>query len=176
MARTKASNKARAGTARVTTRLTTRDLVGTWKLVAWEAVRPDGRISHPLGPVPQGLVIYGADGWMSAAMSAGGRKPLSVGRARAAPDAERARAFDSFLAYSCRWRLIDDAVLHEVVVALNPAMVGSRQLRRVALSGRTMVVSTEDRVADGVRSHRLRLRRVAPTAASLRAAKQGGRR
>ena len=172
-----ASTKARAGTAHAAARVATSDLVGTWKLVAWEAVHPDGRVSHPLGPAPQGLVIYGADGWMSAAMSASGRRPLPVGRARAAPDAERARAFDSFLAYSCRWRLVDDTVLHEVVVALNPAMVGTRQLRRVALSGRTLVVSTEDRVADGVRRHRLRLRRVAPTAASRRASgKEGGER
>ena len=44
---------------------------------------------------------------------------------------------------------------HEVVVALNPAMVGTRQLRRASFEGRRLVVSTDDRVADGIRSHRL---------------------
>ncbi len=149
-------------------KLGARDLVGTWRLIDWQAVRPDGAIGHPLGPSPQGLVIYGADGWMSAAMMSRGRKPLSVGRARAAPAAERAAAFDGFLAYSCRWRLVGDTIEHAVVVALNPAMVGTRQRRRVSFEGRRLVVSTEDVVADGIRRHRLVLQRMPSTRAAVR--------
>ncbi len=144
-------------------KLEARDLVGTWRLIDWQAIRPGGGVGHPLGPRPEGLVIYGADGWMSAAMMSRGRKRLSVGRARAAPAAERAAAFDGFLAYSCRWRLRGDTIEHSVVVALNPAMVGTRQRRRVAFEGRRLVVSTEDRVAGGVRRHRLVLQRVPVT-------------
>lgn len=153
-----------------------RDLVGTWRLMGWEAVRPDGGVSYPLGPGVEGLVIYGADGWMSAAMMSRGRSPLSSGRARAAPDAERAAAFDGFLAYSCRWRLVDGIIEHEVVVALNPAMVGTRQLRRASFEGRRLVVSTEDRVADGIRSHRLVLQREPATPAAVRRARPAGKR
>jgi hypothetical protein len=145
-----------------------RELVGTWRLLGWEAIRPDGAVSHPLGPEVEGLVIYGADGWMSAAMMSRGRAPLSAGRARAAPDAERAAAFDGFLAYSCRWRLVHGIIEHEVVVALNPAMVGTRQLRRASFEGRKLVVSTEDAVAGGVRSHRLVLQRVLATPSAVR--------
>jgi hypothetical protein len=145
-----------------------RDLVGTWRLLGWEAIRPDGAVSHPLGPEVEGLVIYGADGWMSAAMMSRGRAPLSAGRARAAPDAERAAAFDGFVAYSCRWRLVDGIIEHEAVVALNPSMVGTRQLRRASFEGRRLVVSTEDVVAGGVRRHRLVLQRVPPTTAAVR--------
>jgi hypothetical protein len=141
-----------------------RDLVGTWRLLSWEAIRPDGVVGHPLGPEVDGLVIYGADGWMSAAMMSRGRAPLTVGRARAAPEAERAAAFDGFLTYSCRWRLVDDMLEHDVVVALNPAMVGTQQLRRARLEDGRLIVSTEDVVAGGVRRHRLALRRVPPTA------------
>jgi hypothetical protein len=145
-----------------------RDLVGTWRLLGWEAIRPDGAVSHPLGPEVEGLVIYGADGWMSAAMMSRGRAPLSASRARAAPDAERAAAFDGFLAYSCRWRLVDGIIEHEVVVALNPTMVGTRQLRRAGFEGRRLVVSAEDAVAGGVRRHHLVLQRVPPTTAAVR--------
>ncbi len=140
-----------------------RDIVGTWRLLKWDAVRPDGAVSYPLGPQVVGLAIYGADGWMSSTMMSGGRKPLSSGRARSAPVAERAAAFDGFLGYSCRWRLIDDMLEHEVLVALNPAMVGTRQRRRVSLSGRRLVLSTDEPVAGGVRVHRLVLQRVAAT-------------
>jgi hypothetical protein len=149
-------------------KLIARDLVGTWRLMEWQAIGPDGAVGHPLGPEPDGLVIYGADGWMSAAMMAGGRAPLSAGRARSSPDAERAAAFNSFLAYSCRWRLVGEQIEHRVEVALNPGMIGTVQRRRAAFEGRRLIVSTEDVVAGGVRRHRLVLKRVPPTSHAVR--------
>jgi hypothetical protein len=156
-------------------KVSARDIVGTWRLVKWDAVRPDGTVSYPLGPRVDGLAIYGADGWMSSTMMSCGRKPLSTGRARSAPVAERAAAFDGFLGYSCRWRLVDDVVEHEVLVALNPAMVGTRQRRRVSLSGRRLVLSTDEPVAGGVRRHRLVLQRLAATRSAVAPGKGGKR-
>jgi hypothetical protein len=37
-------------------------LAGTWKLVAAEVVRPDGRTAEDYGPSPRGLAVFTADG------------------------------------------------------------------------------------------------------------------
>ena len=98
------------------------DLLGTWRLERWEVERADGSVGRPLGPRPEGISIYGEDGWMSCTMTAGNRAPLSGANARHAPEAERAAAFSSLLAYCCRWRVEGDEVLHRVEA---PAKAGT---------------------------------------------------
>ena len=139
------------------------DLIGTWRLERWEVERADGSVGRPLGARPQGIAIYGEDGWMSTTMTAGDRPTLSGPNARNAPEPERAAAFSSLLAYSCRWRVEGDAVLHLVEVAHNPAMVGTTQSRRASVEGDAMVFTTGDHASGGL--HRLWKRRVAETEA-----------
>lgn len=137
------------------------ELIGTWRLERWEVERAEGGVGRPLGPRPQGISIYGEDGWMSCTMTAGNRPPLSGPNARHAPEAERAAAFSSLLAYCCRWRVEGDDVLHQVEVAHNPAMVGTIQSRRASVDGDAMVFTTGDHSSGGV--HRLWWRRVVDT-------------
>ena len=135
------------------------DLLGTWRLERWEVERADGSVGRPLGPRPEGISIDGEDGWMSCTMTAGNRAPLSGANARHAPEAERAAAFSSLLAYCCRWRVEGDEVLHRVEVAHNPAMIGTTQSRRASLQGDALTLTTGDHASGGL--HRLWWRRVA---------------
>ena len=41
-------------------------LIGAWRLERWEIVASDGTRHHPFGAQPAGLLIYTADGCMSA--------------------------------------------------------------------------------------------------------------
>jgi len=134
-------------------------LVGAWQLQRWETVYPDGTASEPFGPGAVGLLLYTADGWMSASIMAANRARLSSDNPRAAPAAERAAAFDAYFSYGGRWSLDDGKLRHEVTVALNPAMVGTVQLREARLADRTLTLSAEEAVPGGVRRHRLSWRR-----------------
>ncbi|HXW10863.1 MAG TPA: lipocalin-like domain-containing protein [Steroidobacteraceae bacterium] len=137
-------------------------LVGTWQLVRWFITYEDGQVTEPLGPAAEGLLVYTDDGWMSAALMAVGRPRLSRRNPRDASTAERAAAFDTFFAYTCRWRVVGDAVEHSVTLSHNPALVGTVQVRRIRMRGRQLTLSAEEPVADGMRVHRLQWRPAGP--------------
>ena len=62
-----------------------RALVGAWQLVSWTIEYPaSGRVTQPFGPEPEGLLVYSADGHMSAAIQRPGRR-APVARRSAAP-------------------------------------------------------------------------------------------
>jgi len=137
------------------TRIQPADLVGAWQLKRWEIVYADGRRSAPFGAGAQGLIQYTADGWMSATIMAAGRALLSRGNPRAASKAERAAAFDGYFSYAGRWSLRDGVVRHDVTLALNPALVGTPQLREATLTARTLTLSAAEDLPGGRRVHRL---------------------
>jgi hypothetical protein len=141
------------------------DLVGAWQLKRWETVYEDGRRTEPFGPDAEGLILYTADGCMSATIMAPGRSRLSHANPRSAPAAERAAAFDGYFSYAGRWRLADGVVRHEVTLALNPALVGTPQLRDARLAGRTLTLSATEEVPGGRRTHRIVWQRVPKRAA-----------
>lgn len=110
------------------------DLVGAWRLERIAVERPGWSPVEPFGADAQGLVIYAADGWMSAVLSAGVRAPLGAEGLEASSDADvasKAAAFDSYLSYAGRWRLEGDEVAHTVELALVPEVVGQTLRRRV---------------------------------------------
>lgn len=137
-------------------------LVGSWQLQRWFITYEDGSVTEPLGPGASGLLVYTPDGWMSAAMMAAGRPRLSRGNPRAAPDDERAAAFDTFFGYCCRWRIVGQAVEHHVTISHNPALVGTVQTRKIQMRGRTLTLSAEEIVPGGRRVHRLQWRPAQP--------------
>ncbi len=134
-------------------------LVGAWQLERWEIAYEDGTASLPFGPDAEGLLLYTADGWMSASIMTAGRARLSRANPRAAPAAERATAFDGYFSYCGRWRIVGQGVQHDVSIALNPGMVGTPQVRAVLLRDRTLTLSAEEAGPGGIRVHRLRWRR-----------------
>lgn len=143
-------------------------LVGAWRLVRCEIHFSDGRPSaQPYGDEARGLIVYGDDGWMSATLSRGDRPALSSGGlefAHHAPDAARAEAFDSYLAYSGRWHLSGDEIVHEVHLALVPDVVGHEQRRRVTWDGDELVLAYSLTSRSGVeRTYELRWRRAERT-------------
>jgi hypothetical protein len=141
--------------------LTADQLVGTWQLQRWLCVYGDGTATEPFGAGAEGLLLYSADGWMSACIMASGRPRLSAANPREAPQGERAMAFDGYFSYAGRWRIVDGRVQHEVTLALNPGMVGTLQLRDAEFSGHGLTLSATEPVRGGTRLHRLEWRRPA---------------
>lgn len=114
-------------------RLTRTQLVGAWELVRWEIVHDGGaRRTLPFGADARGLLLYTADGCISASIMAG----------------ERARAFDGYFSYAGRYRVIAGEVRHEVTVALNPSRVGTLQARHARIVGRRLELTADELLAD----------------------------
>ena len=93
-------------------------LVGTWKLLSASLSTASGeRNEAPFGLSPTGFLTYTQEGRMSAMISYSGRKSLSVIDLSLASVEEKAEAFATFLAYSGRYTLMEDAVIHHVEIS-----------------------------------------------------------
>ena len=138
------------------------DLVGTWQLESWTiGYSSSDKLSNPFGEDPQGLLLYTADGWMSASVCRPNRTLLPEGESpRALPDAAKADAYASYFHYAGRYRVQEGDVIHYFSQSLNPNFPGSEQLRHAELDGQTLVLSGKDQVGDVTRFHSLVWHRV----------------
>jgi len=112
------------------------------------------------------LIVYTADGTMSACIARGQRPRLSSDSVRSAPEPERLAAFESYFQYAGPYRLRGEPgrqqVVHRVSHALNPNFVGTEQVRDMAFAGDgTLTLSASDTVPGTTvaRHHRLVWRR-----------------
>jgi hypothetical protein len=135
-------------------------LLGSWELVSWAVLDAAG-VRAPFGNDPTGTLIYAADGRMAAVVAAGDRPLLSQPTPRRAPCEEVRAAFASFFCYTGRWHVEGDDVVHAVEGALNPAMAGTVQRRRIVLDGAVLELVADEPLEPGVRRHRLRWQRPA---------------
>jgi Lipocalin-like domain len=122
------------------------DLLGTWLLVDWRIAYPDGRITQPFGERPRGCIIFTDDGWMSASLMRAERSRFDSVDMRQISSSARACAFDEYLSYAGRWRAEGQRLFIEVVVALNPLLLGTTQERTAAVRGAELVLDAMERI------------------------------
>lgn len=115
-------------------------LVGTWRLVSYEAVAvDDGEVVHPFGERPLGLLVYAADGYMSAQIAAPDRPQFDGSRLEAGRPEELAGAARQYLAYAGPFHVRDSrTVVHQVALSLFPNWTGHAQLRVARMAGETL--------------------------------------
>lgn len=138
------------------------DIMGSWHLLCWSIEYPDGRpASLPFGADAIGLITYASDGWMTATMSRRLRGPLSSATAARASIESKARAFDEYLSYGGPWHLEGDAVVHEVMVSMNPTLIDVPQRRTARLVDGLLDLGAEeqDPATGRSRLHRILWRR-----------------
>ena len=140
------------------------DLLGTWQLESWTIGYSDREeFTNPFGEDPQGLLMYSADGWMSAAINRAGRARLPDDASpRRLPPEVQAAAYQSYFHYAGRYEVVDGDVIHYVTLSLNPNFPGTTQLRHAELDGHTLVLSGKDEAAGVSRFHSLVWHRVPP--------------
>lgn len=116
----------------------TSSFVGTWKLISWEATKPDGTIHYPYGRDVVGYLIYSADGHMAVEIMDPDRRqsdlhfPLEAASAQTLPDPDRARAYSTYLSYCGTYSVQGDKITHHVKAGLIPGWTGSEQVRAFA--------------------------------------------
>jgi hypothetical protein len=125
-------------------------LVGTWKLVSASGTTSAGdQAEATYGPDPVGFLTYTAGGRVTALISYGGRKPLSVGSGLTAPLEEQAEAFKTFIAYAGRYTLSGDKVTHHVEVSSIQNYVGKDLVRSVKFQGDRIILITPPMPVNG---------------------------
>ena len=127
------------------------NLVGTWRLVSFEARDSKGKVQYPLGEHVSGLLVYDAFGNVSAHVVKNDRPLFAADDPARGTDAEVRAAFDGHASYFGTYT-IDQAtqtVTHHVQGAWYPNWIGHDQLRRFEFDGSRLVLSTPPIVSDG---------------------------
>jgi hypothetical protein len=135
------------------------DLLGTWQLAHWRIEYQDGRVTLPFGADAGGMLLYGADGWMSATMWTAIRTPVAARSATTEQLVSRAKVLDEYLSYGGRWWLDGQVIVHEVVQSANPVLIGTRQARAASLQRDCLILAAQESVPTE-RVHRIEWRRV----------------
>jgi hypothetical protein len=116
--------------------MTLRDnLIGAWELQSFGSTDvASGAVEHPLGPSPRGLIIYTADGNMSAQL--------------AKPD------MSGYVAYGGRFEIDEqNATLHhQVTISMMPELLAQPLFRQASIEGDLLTLAAT--ISDGERTTR----------------------
>jgi hypothetical protein len=113
-------------------------LIGTWRMISWTKRRiTTGEITHAMGPNPIGYIAYHADGRMMALVVDSRRAEL---KGATPSNKEKIQLFDSMLAYSAKYTLTENQLIHHVDVTCNPAWIGN-MMRPFEIRGETLIIS-----------------------------------
>lgn len=120
-------------------------IVGSWELVEYSTTSDTGKVDYPLGPDARGLIIYSADGFMSAQIMRPDRMLYRSPNVHSGEMSERSEAAGGYLAYSGPYRVDEEnsAVYHEMAVSLYPNWVGDDQKRYARFDGDQLILSSD---------------------------------
>jgi hypothetical protein len=111
-------------------------LLGAWELVSFVAVDGvTGAERHPLGTSPRGLILYTADGFMSAQLAR--------------------TDFDEYFAYGGRFTVDEQTstVHHDVTMSMMPELLARPQFRQAEVDGDLLTLSATTTDAAGTTTH-----------------------
>jgi hypothetical protein len=128
-------------------------VLGTWELVSYIAQdNHGGPITYPLGPDALGLIMYTADGYMSAQLMRRDRPAFDRPESDGGTPEQAVAAAAGYLAYSGPFEVDESAgvVHHEVTVSLLPNWLNGTQLRHAKLDADHLTLSAITEPTDGV--------------------------
>jgi hypothetical protein len=125
------------------------ELTGTWRLLSYEARSDDGDVVYPLGPDPEGYIMYTDDGFMSVTMVAADRTPHASGDLKGGTEEEKIAAAESYIGYCGRYELKEDRVVHHVEFSFFQNRVGTSQERFFRLVDGKLVLRTPPMLVSG---------------------------
>ncbi|WP_251836758.1 MULTISPECIES: lipocalin-like domain-containing protein [Pseudomonas] len=104
-------------------------LAGRWEILSWEQAYDDGRRELPMGERLQGFIQYTEAGDMACMIAAQDRPNFETGGQWNASNDEKARAYNSMLAYGGRYEVNGDVISHRVEISMFPNWKGGVQKR-----------------------------------------------
>jgi hypothetical protein len=133
-------------------------LIGTWTLISYESIHPDGSRGKPFGDAV-GRLTYDELGYMSGQVMRPDRAPVT----RSDRGIHKLRAaYTGYIAYFGTYELNEagDTVVHHVHGALNPEWVGGRQTRRLRFEGDLLILQADMPRLEGTLRHVLTWRKL----------------
>ncbi|MEZ5499575.1 MAG: lipocalin-like domain-containing protein [Steroidobacteraceae bacterium] len=131
-------------------------IIGAWLLEDWQILTAEeAPTTRPFGDEPLGLLLYSADGWMSAQINSRSRSAWSHGSARRATAESKLPALDECMCYSGRWWLEGSTIVHSIRQSLNPVLIGSRQVRQPQFDGDRMRLTALEEIGGRSRKHEI---------------------
>ena len=116
-------------------------IVGTWRLRSTKAADDDGNpLPPPLGPVPNGVVCFQADGRMYSVIC-DGRAQLAAGEPR------------QFMSYAGNYTFDGSTLSTRVDASSDASRVGGDQVRAVRFENGGMMLAPPRRLYAGVMQH-----------------------
>lgn len=121
-------------------------LIGSWRLVSVETMRPNGEIiTEWMGKAPTGLIVYLPNGLMSVQIMRDPRPARfeSGSRLKASPEELKA-AYLGYYAYWGKYTISpsENMVIHDVESSLWPEEVGTIYKRFFSIEGSRLVLTT----------------------------------
>lgn len=140
-----------------------RQLLGTWRLLAWESRDADGTLVYPMGNDVLGYITFTSDGHMSSHLMKRGRVQFTSGDVLHPSAAEAQEASAGYVAYCGTYEITGEGKLvTHVELSLAPNWIGTDQERLFELNGDQLTLSTPPLYAGGRRSSRLIWERFRP--------------
>jgi len=120
------------------------NLVGTWRLLSYEARTASGEIRYPLGQHVVGQLFYDNHGNMSGHVMRVDRPTFASDDSGAGTDAEVRAGFEGHVSYFGTYTIDPSArtVTHHVHGASYPNWMGHDQIRYYRIDGSRLVLST----------------------------------
>jgi len=118
--------------------------VGAWKLVSSEFRRSDGEVTYPMGRDTAGMLMYDANGHMSAQVMRSNRPAFASGDQLKGTPEEIKAAFEGCVAYYGTYEINEEegTVTHHVEGCSFPNWVGTAQRRFFEFSGNRLMLSS----------------------------------
>jgi hypothetical protein len=117
-------------------RLGQEKLIGSWRLLSFEARTSDGRVLFPFGHDVRGVLTYTGDGRMSATVAKAARQPFAINDQQKGTPEEYTAAVQTYISYLGTFD-VDRAthtVVHHVEQSIFPNWDGQDQVRYYAFS------------------------------------------
>ena len=145
-------------------------LLGSWKLVGIETIRPSGETIYPFyGKHPEGLLIYDRSGWMSVQIVSDPKPTVPTSSSRegflASTAAEKVAAIDGYYAYCGTWETDSNAhtVTHHIRQSLYPGEWGETGVRHASIEGNRLTLTARTHEMGEEHQRKLVWERVVPS-------------
>ena len=119
--------------------------IGGWRLVSAGFQTEDGSVAQsPYGTEPEGILMYDAQGSMSAQLANKNRRAFAIADRMAGTPEEIKAAFESYQAYYGHYKIDEreHIVTHTVTQALLPNWVGSEKRRYYKFKDGRLILRT----------------------------------
>ena len=125
-------------------------VLGVWSLIDWQRIYSDGKIIHPFGEQPVGMLAYMPDDRMMVQMFARTRPLVDSQDPEGGPVDDRAQAYSTCLAYFGTYKVLDNQVEHYIQASLYPNWSATTTTRGMAIEDGKLYLRTDPIIVDGL--------------------------